>query len=99
MALAAETPFDVIFLDVQMPDVDGFEVCTRIRESSANRLTPIVFLTSHHEAAMRAKSESCGANDFITKPYLPSELTLKALAFALRGRLQNNGGAVVQAAN
>jgi PleD family two-component response regulator len=99
VALAAEKPFDVIFLDVQMPDIDGFEVCTRIRETSANRLTPIVFLTSHHEAAMRAKSESCGGNDFLTKPYLASEITLKALAFALRGRLQNAGDTVVQSAN
>jgi hypothetical protein len=48
---------------------------------------------------MRAKSESCGGNDFLTKPYLASEITLKALAFALRGRLQNASGAAVQAAN
>jgi CheY-like chemotaxis protein len=91
LALAVERPFDVIFLDVQMPGLDGFEVCARIRENSANRRTPVVFLTGSEGAALRAQAEVCGGNDFLTKPSLSSELTLKALAFALRGRLQNAG--------
>jgi PleD family two-component response regulator len=89
VALAMENEFDVIFLDVQMPDLNGFEVCTRIRQDSANSETPIVFLTGDDSPAMRAKSESCGGNDFISKSYLSSELNVKALALALRGRLEN----------
>jgi PleD family two-component response regulator len=99
MALAAEKPFDVIFLDVQMPDYDGFEVCTRIRETEANRNTPVVFVTSHQGIELRAKSELCGGNDFLNKSYLSSELNLKALTFALRGRLQETSDAVLLSAS
>ena len=66
LALAADKRFDVIFLDVQMPDLDGFEVCARIRENSANRRTPVVFMTGHDAPALREKSEECGGNDFFS---------------------------------
>ncbi len=92
LALAAEKPFDVIFLDVQMPDFDGFEVCARIQKTSANCRTPVVFLTGHAAPTLRAKSELCGGADFLAKSCLGSELTLKALSFALRKRLQNTWG-------
>jgi CheY-like chemotaxis protein len=98
MALAKEQPFDVIFLDVQMPDIDGFEVCSRIRETTANGRTPVIFLTSHDAPALRARSEICGGNDFLTKSSSGSELTLKALSFALRGRLQYADGAELSCA-
>jgi CheY-like chemotaxis protein len=90
LARVAERRFDMIFLDVQMPDLDGFEVCRRIRETSANGLTPVVFLTSTDAAGLRVKSEICGGNDFLTKPCLGSELTLKALVSSVRGRLENS---------
>jgi CheY-like chemotaxis protein len=99
MALAAEKPFDVIFLDVQMPDFDGFEVCARIHENPVNHRTPVVFLTNHNAPDMRDKSEACGGSDFLDKSCLGSELTLKALSFALRRRLQNTWGAVPQNVN
>jgi CheY-like chemotaxis protein len=86
--LAAEKPFDAIFLDVQMPDIDGFGVCSRIRENSANRGTPVVFVTGHDADAMRSKSQHCGGNEVLTKPYLITELTLTALSFAIRRRMQ-----------
>jgi CheY-like chemotaxis protein len=73
---------------VQMPDTDGFEVCSRIRETAANRDTPVVFVTSHNAEILRDKIKVCGSNDFLTKPYLSSELNLRALALALRGRMQ-----------
>jgi CheY-like chemotaxis protein len=97
-ALATEKPFDVIFLDVQMPDLDGFEVCSRIRETSANCRTPVIFLTGNDAPAMRAKSEIVGGSDFLAKSCLGSELTLKALSFALRRRLQNTWGKTAQSA-
>jgi CheY-like chemotaxis protein/HPt (histidine-containing phosphotransfer) domain-containing protein len=89
LALAMQKPYDVIFLDVYMPDLDGFEVCTRIRENSPNRPTPVVFLTASDSPALREKSELCGGTDFLTKTCLASELNLKALVMALRARLDN----------
>jgi CheY-like chemotaxis protein len=91
LALAEKMPFDVIFLDVQMPDLDGFEVCAGVRQTAANRLTPVVFLTGFDNPALRARSEVCGGSDLLTKPCLASELNLKALVFALRGRLRAGG--------
>jgi CheY-like chemotaxis protein len=99
MALAAEKSFDVIFLDVHMPDVDGFEVCSRIRETAANRDTPVVFVTSHNAELLRDKFEICGSTDFLAKPYLSSELNLRALALALRGRMQGLREPVFETAN
>ncbi len=99
LALAAEKPFDVIFLDVQMPDTDGFEVCSRIRETAVNRDTPVVFVTSHNAEILREKIQVCGSNDFLTKPYLSSELNLRALALALRGRMQGASQPVFETAS
>ncbi len=91
LALAAEKPFDIIFLDVQMPQIDGFQVCAGIRETSANRHTPVVFLTGTDGPELRKKAKASGSNEFLTKQSMGSELTLKALDFALRGRLKNAG--------
>ncbi|HEX4644128.1 MAG TPA: response regulator, partial [Verrucomicrobiae bacterium] len=88
LALATEKPFDVIFLDVQMPDIDGFELCAKIRQTSANRATPIVFVTSHNDFELHDQSVLFGGNHLITKPVLFIEVTVRALTFALRGRLE-----------
>jgi CheY-like chemotaxis protein len=87
LALAVERPFDVIFLDVQMPGMDGFEVCSKIRDTVPNRATPVVFVTGHSDFETRARMSRIGGNDLMGKPFLTSEITVKALTFALRGRL------------
>jgi CheY-like chemotaxis protein len=88
LALALGKPFDVIFLDVQMPGMDGFEVCSKIRDTVPNRATPVVFVTGHSDFDARAQMSRNGGNDLMGKPFLTSEITVKALTFALRGRLQ-----------
>ena len=71
--------FDLIFLDVEMPGLTGFELCVKIREMPTNRATPVVFVTAHSDFASRAQSALSGGNDFITKPFLSGELAVKAL--------------------
>ena len=88
LALALEKTFDVIFLDVQMPGLDGFAVCAKIRESIPNRTTPVVFVTGHGDFAARAEMTRNGGDDMVGKPILNAEIIVKALTFALRGRLQ-----------
>lgn len=88
LALAAEKPFDVIFLDVVMPGMDGFEVCSKIRETVPNRATPVVFVTAKNDFDARAEMSRSGGNDLLGKPFLTAEITVKALTFALRGRLE-----------
>jgi CheY-like chemotaxis protein len=79
--------YDAVFLDVEMPGLDGFEVCTRVHQLPGNRLTPVVFVTSHSDFESRAKSTSSGGRDLIAKPFLSAEITVKALTLLFRGRL------------
>ena len=88
LALALKQSFDVIFLDVVMPGMDGFELCKKIRETVPNRATPVVFVTGQSDFEARAKMNHHGGDDLMGKPFHTSEITVKALTFALRGRLQ-----------
>jgi PleD family two-component response regulator len=99
LEMASENLFDVIFMDVQMPGIDGFEACKAIRESTINRKTPVVFVTSCDDAATREKAKTSGGNDFITKPFLVSEVTLQTLIFAIRGRMETKEEARVPEAD
>jgi DNA-binding response OmpR family regulator len=80
--------FDLIFLDVDMPEMSGFDLCTRLRSLPLNRDTPVVFVTSLNDFESRARSTLSGGNDLIGKPFLFIELAVKALTFILRRRLQ-----------
>jgi CheY-like chemotaxis protein len=90
LALAQGLAYDVIFLDVEMPGMDGFEVCSRIRTTLANRTTPVVFVTRHSDFGSRAKSSLSGGRDLIGKPFLTFELALKALTIVIQRRSQTN---------
>ena len=89
LKLATESRYDLIFLDVQMPNMDGFELCTRIRALPSNKTTPIIFVTSLTDFKSRAKSTLSGGNDLIAKPFMFIELSVKALTYVLRGRLSS----------
>jgi DNA-binding response OmpR family regulator len=84
--LAGETAFDLIFLDVQMPGMDGFDLCSKIRKLPLNKTTPIVFVTSLTDFKSRARSSLSGGTDLIAKPFMFIELSVKALTYVLRGR-------------
>jgi CheY-like chemotaxis protein len=96
LELANKNTYDVIFLDIDMPGMDGFELCEKIRKTSINKKTPIVFVTSHNNLESRSKLVTKGAQDLIGKPYLPAEITLKALQLSLHGRLKNGHGDQVE---
>jgi len=85
--LLAENKFDLIFLDVDMPGMNGFELCTKLRTLPAHKKTPVVFVTSLTDFESRANSTMSGGNDFIAKPFVFMELAVKALVYVLRGRL------------
>ncbi len=85
--LATESTFDLIFLDVQMPGMDGFEVCTKIRALPNNKTTPVIFVTSLTDFKSRARSSLSGGTDLIAKPFMFIELSVKALTYVMRGRL------------
>lgn len=84
---ATEKQFDLIFLDVQMPGIDGFELCTKIRAVPQNKTTPVIFVTNLNDLKSRARSSLSGGNDFIAKPFMFIELSVKALTYIMRNRL------------
>jgi len=88
--LMSEKPYDLVFLDVQMPGMDGFEVCTKIRTLPLNKTTPVIFVTSLTDFKSRARSSLSGGTDLIAKPFMFIELSVKALTYLLRSRLTKN---------
>ncbi len=67
-AVADERP-DLILLDIMMPDMDGFEVCRRMKDNAQTRDIPIVFLSAATDADSRARCFQLGAVDYVTKPF------------------------------
>jgi CheY-like chemotaxis protein/HPt (histidine-containing phosphotransfer) domain-containing protein len=88
LQLLTENEFDLVFLDVDMPGMNGFELCAKLRAMPRHQKTPVVFVTSLNDFDSRASSTMAGGNDFIGKPFLFIELTVKALIHLLRDRLQ-----------
>jgi len=68
-AITGDTPPDLVLLDVMMPDLDGFEVCRRIKAEPATRDIPVIFVTSLDEAVDEERGLSLGAVDYIAKPF------------------------------
>jgi DNA-binding response OmpR family regulator len=86
--LLSENQFDLVFLDVDMPGMTGYELCARLRNLPLHKKTPVVFITGLSDFDNRTSSMMAGGNDFIAKPFLFIELTVKALIHVLRGKLQ-----------
>jgi DNA-binding response OmpR family regulator len=78
---------DLIFLDVGLPGMNGFELCTQIRAIEQHKATPIVFITGMASFLNKAKASLSGGNDFVGKPFNLPELGLKALLWLCRGQL------------
>lgn len=66
--IGAREPFNVILLDVQMPGMDGYEVCKQIRATPKGRRVPIIFLTVNNTVGDLEKCKEAGGNAFIVKP-------------------------------
>ena len=74
LAFIAQCAPDIVLLDVQMPGLDGFEVCRRIKADAATRLTPVVLVTGLPDRRSRIEGIDAGADDFVNKPFDPEEL-------------------------
>lgn len=74
---ATATPPDLVILDIRLPDIDGYEVCRRLREQQRTSQVPIVFLTEKRERSSKIAGLQLGAVDYITKPFDMHELRLR----------------------
>jgi len=81
LRMVEETHPDLVLMDVLMPKLNGYEVCHRIKQRSATRLTPVVLITALSDRENRIQGINAGADDFLTKPV--NELELKARARSL----------------
>jgi CheY-like chemotaxis protein len=88
LKLLSEKMFDIVFLDVLLPSMTGYDLCAKLRALPMHKKTPVVFVTHLSDLDNRAKSTMVGGNDFITKPFLSVELAVKALIYVLRGKLE-----------
>ena len=91
--LARNEKFDLLILDVMMPELDGLEACMRIREFSN---VPIIMLTAKSEDADKLMGFECGADDYLTKPFNILELKARVRALLRRAAgVQRAQGAVL----
>src|SRR5919112_1221409 len=76
LAEVSRRPPRVIVLDVMLPDLDGFEICRRIKQQQgeAGEQVPIIFLPAMDSDAARRKGMECGADEYLTKPFDPDHL-------------------------
>lgn len=80
------SPFDLAVLDVMLPDTDGFQICAHIREKYQY---PIIMLTAKGEAQDKITGLATGADDYVTKPFLPLELVARVKAQLRRYKRYN----------
>lgn len=75
---------DLVILDVMLPDLDGFEVCRRLRENEATTNIPILMLTAKDDIKDRVQGLEIGADDYVTKPFNLEELVARVRALLRR---------------
>ena len=84
-AMARQKPYDLILMDVQMPEMDGYETTIAIRNSqNFNRETPIIALTASALVSQKDRAFNVGMNDYLSKPFKPAQLFEKLQSFGQR---------------
>jgi len=86
VSMARATDFDVVVLDVMLPDFDGFEACRRLR--AHHNWVPIIMLTARDSIEDRVRGLDQGADDYLTKPFSLAELLARLRALARRGPVE-----------
>jgi len=86
LAEARKTAYDLIVLDINLPDVDGFEICRKLRADG--NMVPVVFLTARDDPSDLRAGFTGGGDDYVTKPFSLEELVLRIEAVLRRSRTQ-----------
>jgi two-component system, OmpR family, response regulator ResD len=95
LEIAADWRPDLVILDLMLPGVGGLEVCRRLREAQDARVPlPVIMLTALGEESDRVLGLESGADDYVTKPFSPRELSLRVQAILRRARAVGTAAAV-----
>ena len=89
LELALANYFDLILLDLTLPGMDGWEVCTQLRQKSERHI-PVLMLTARDSLDDKVKGFELGADDYLTKPFALAELEVRCQALSRRHQLQTN---------
>ncbi|NDJ53578.1 MAG: response regulator [Chloroflexi bacterium] len=84
--LLKEQVFDLIILDLMLPDIDGFEILANLRKDDRHEKTPVLILSARADPESISKGLELGADGYLTKPYLPNTLTDRVRAMLNQGR-------------
>ena len=95
-AVAKDVP-DLIVLDVMLPDIDGFEVCRRLRTEGSR--APVLFLTARDATEDKVRGLTLGGDDYLVKPFSLEELVARAQAVLRRSGLTRQAGSVLSCAD
>lgn len=77
MAAALDTVPDLILLDINLPGMNGYDICRQLKGDSRTREIPVIFLTSCDTSGEKVKGFEAGANDYVVKPFCPEELVAR----------------------
>lgn len=92
LQMVANNSYDLMVLDIMLPDIDGWEVCARIR--STNQM-PILMLTARSDVKDRVQGLNLGADDYLVKPFAPEELVARVHALLRRYKSKETNNAVL----
>lgn len=94
---ASSNPPDLILLDIRMPEMDGFEVCKRLKSMAATQDVPVIFVTAASETDEKVRGFELGAVDYVTKPYQRDELLSRVHAHLELHQLRHHLSEMVDA--
>src|SRR5881296_4481817 len=86
IALVRQLVPDLVLLDVMLPDTDGYDVCLRIKSDGNTAHIPVIFLSARGEVVDKVRGLSCGAADYVTKPWNAAELLARIDAVLAQAR-------------
>jgi DNA-binding response OmpR family regulator len=99
IAVAVQERPAVIVLDVNLPEVNGYEVCRKLREQPSTRGIPIIMLSSWNDVEHRIRGLDCGADDYLAKPFHGRELIARIKARLRQQNLQSKLGSITELGN
>lgn len=92
IAKIKQTSFDLVLLDIMLPEMDGFEVCKHIRKSKKHSAIPIIMVSAKGEEIDKVLGFELGVDDYVVKPFSPRELILRVSAIIKRVKGKDNTG-------